>query len=90
MPGPKTKLSNSNLLFIIAAVIFVLMYLFAIISFPRSFLQFQTFFDLFNLNAPLIIMTLGLCVVMIVGGIDISIGSVWRPGNHGLCRISGI
>ncbi|WP_319416199.1 ABC transporter permease [Marispirochaeta aestuarii] len=74
--GPKTKLSNSNLLFIIAAVIFVLMYLFAIISFPRSFLQFQTFFDLFNLNAPLIIMTLGLCVVMIVGGIDISIGSV--------------
>jgi ribose/xylose/arabinose/galactoside ABC-type transport system permease subunit len=73
---PKTRLSNSNLLFIIAAIIFVLMYVFAIISFPGSFLQFQTFFDLFNLNAPLIIMTLGLCIVMIVGGIDISIGSV--------------
>ncbi|GAK52099.1 sugar ABC transporter permease protein [Candidatus Moduliflexus flocculans] len=72
----KTKLSNSNLLFLIAAVIFVLMYVFAIISFPRSFLQFQTFFDLFNLNAALIIMTLGLSIVMIVGGIDISIGSV--------------
>ena len=72
----KARLSNSNLLFLIAAVIFVLMYLFAIISFPRSFLQFQTFFDLFNLNAPLIIMTLGLCLVMIVGGIDISIGSL--------------
>lgn len=72
----KTKLSNSNLLFLIAAVIFVLMYLFAIISFPRSFLQFQTFFDLFNLNAALIIMTLGLSIVMIGGGIDISVGAV--------------
>jgi len=73
---PKKRLSNSNLLFLIAAVIFVLMYGFALISFPESFLQFQTFFDLFNLNAPLIIMTLGLSIVMIVGGIDISIGSV--------------
>jgi simple sugar transport system permease protein len=73
---PKARLSNSNILFLIAAVIFVLMYLFAIISFPNSFLQFQTFFDLFNLNAPLIIMTLGLCIVMIGGGIDISIGAV--------------
>lgn len=73
---PKTRLSNSNLLFLIAGIIFVLMYVFAIISFPGSFLQFQTFFDLFNLNAPLIIITLGLCVVMIVGGIDISIGSL--------------
>jgi simple sugar transport system permease protein len=73
---PKTRLSNSNILFLIAAVIFVLMYIFAIIRYPASFLQFQTFFDLFNLNAPLIIMTLGLCIVMIGGGIDISIGSV--------------
>ncbi|MBB6481780.1 ABC transporter permease [Spirochaeta isovalerica] len=72
----KTRLSNSNLLFLIAAVIFVLMYIFAIITFPRSFMQFQTFFDLFNLNAPLIIMTLGLSIVMIGGGIDISIGAV--------------
>jgi simple sugar transport system permease protein len=62
--------------FLIAAIIFVLMYVFAIISFPGSFLQFQTFFDLFNLNAPLIIMTLGLSIVMIGGGIDISVGAV--------------
>ena len=73
---PKTRLSNSNLLFMIAGIIFVLMYGFALISFPDSFMQFQTFFDLFNLNAALIIMTLGLCIVMIVGGIDISIGAV--------------
>jgi len=73
---PKARLSNSNLLFLIAAVIFVLMYLVAIVSFPNSFLQFQTFFDFFNLNAPLMIMTLGLCIVMIGGGIDISVGAV--------------
>lgn len=73
---PKTRLSNSNLLFMIAGIIFVLMYGFALISYPGSFMQFQTFFDLFNYNAALFIVTLGLCVVMIGGGIDISVGAV--------------
>jgi galactofuranose transport system permease protein len=72
----RESISNSNLLFLIAAVIFVLMYGFAIVRYPRSFLQYQTFFDLFNLNAPLIIITLGLSIVMIGGGIDISVGAV--------------
>jgi simple sugar transport system permease protein len=73
---PKDALSNSNLLFLIAAVIFILMYGFAILRYPGSFLQFQTFFDLFSLNAPLIILTLGMSIVMIGGGIDISVGAV--------------
>jgi galactofuranose transport system permease protein len=72
----KETISNSNLLFAIAATIFVLMYGFAVIRFPQSFLQYQTFFDLFSLNAPLIIITLGLSIVMIGGGIDISVGAV--------------
>jgi galactofuranose transport system permease protein len=72
----REAISNSNLLFAIAAVIFVLMYSFAILRYPRSFLQYQTFFDLFSLNAPLIIITLGLSIVMIGGGIDISVGAV--------------
>ena len=72
----REAISNSNLLFYIAAGIFVLMYGFAIISFPASFLKFQTFFDLFSLNAPFIIITLGMSIVMIGGGIDISLGSV--------------
>ncbi|TAH55079.1 MAG: sugar ABC transporter permease YjfF [Treponema sp.] len=76
LPGTRDPLSNSNLLFIIAAVIFVLMYAFAIIRYPGSFMQFQTFFDLFSLNAPLIILTLGISIVMIGGGIDISVGAV--------------
>ena len=72
----QTRMSNSTLLFIIAGIIFVLMYGFALISYPGSFMQFQTFFDLFNFNAALFIVTLGLCVVMIGGGIDISVGAV--------------
>jgi galactofuranose transport system permease protein len=72
----KERISNSNLLFAIATVIFTLMYAFAIIRYPGSFLQYQTFFDLFSLNAPLIIITLGLSIVMIGGGIDISVGAV--------------
>ncbi len=72
----KTRLSNSNLLFLIAGIIFVLMYGFSLLSYPGSFMQFQTFFDLFNLNAALFIVTLGLCIVMIAGGIDISVGAV--------------
>jgi galactofuranose transport system permease protein len=72
----KETISNSNLLFAIAAAIFALMYGFAILRYPQSFLQYQTFFDLFSLNAPLIIITLGLSIVMIGGGIDISVGAV--------------
>ncbi len=52
------------------------MYAFAMLRYPGSFLQFQTFFDLFILNAPLIIITLGMSIVMIGGGIDISVGAV--------------
>jgi ribose/xylose/arabinose/galactoside ABC-type transport system permease subunit len=73
---PRETISNSNLLFAIAGAIFVLMYGFAIVSYPGSFLKFQTFFDLFSLNAPFIIVTLGMSIVMIGGGIDISVGSV--------------
>lgn len=52
------------------------MYGLAILAYPGSFLKFQTFFDLFSLNAPFIIVTLGMSIVMIGGGIDISVGSV--------------
>ncbi|NLW59658.1 MAG: sugar ABC transporter permease YjfF [Firmicutes bacterium] len=73
---PKARLANSTLLFIIAGIIFLLMYGIALLTFPVSFKQFQTFFDFFNLNAALFIVTLGMCIVMIGGGIDISVGAV--------------
>lgn len=72
----KERVSDSNLLFGIAAVIFVLMYGFGILTHGHDFLQPQTFFDLFNLNAALIILTLGESIVMIGGSIDISVGQV--------------
>ena len=72
----RERVSDSNLLLTIAAVIFGLMYGFGILSYPNNFLQPQTFFDLFNLNAPLIIVTLGVSIVMVGGGIDISVGQV--------------
>ena len=72
----RESISNSNLLFLISVVIFAAMYAVGLISFPTSFKNLQTFVDFFNNNAPLIILTCGMSVVMIGGGIDISVGGV--------------
>ena len=78
MPGKKLRepISNSNLLFLIAIIIFVVMYGVGFFGYPNSFRNLQTFVDLFNNNAPLIILTCGMSIVMIGGGIDISVGGV--------------
>lgn len=70
------SISNSNLLFLIAVIIFVAMYAVGLIRYPASFKNLQTFVDFFNNNAPLILLTCGMSVVMIGGGIDISVGGV--------------
>ena len=78
-PGFFTKIgrmNESNLLFTITVVIFVLMYVGAIVFQGGGFLSAQTFFNILNDNAALIIVSLGMSVVMITGGIDISIGGV--------------
>ena len=73
----REPLTDSNLLFLIASCIFVFLYSFAMIAFPKEgFLTFQKFFDLFNNNASLIILACGLSIVMVGGGIDISVGGV--------------
>jgi simple sugar transport system permease protein len=64
------------MLFLISIIIFSVMYAVGLIRFPGSFSNLQTFADLFNNNAPLIILTCGMSVVMIGGGIDISVGGV--------------
>ena len=70
-------IANSQLLFIIAVVIFVLMYCVAIYFFGnKGFLKPQTLLTMFNENAALIIVSCGLTIVMITGGIDISVGAV--------------
>ena len=70
------QLTDSNLLLIIAICIFVILYVLAIVLFGGSFRRFQGFFDLFNNNATLLILACGLSIVMVGGGIDISVGGV--------------
>ena len=60
----------------IAIGIFVFMYTAAIIGLGGGFLKFQQVFDLLNDNAYLIIIGCALTVVMIGGGINISVGGV--------------
>ena len=72
----RESISNSNLLFLISIIIFAAMYAVGFFQFPASFRNLQTFVDFFNNNAPLIILTCGMSVVMIGGGIDISVGGV--------------
>lgn len=69
-------LTDSNLLFLIAVCVLVILYAFAMIFLGGSFLRFQGLADLFNNNAALIIIACGLSVVMVGGGIDISVGGV--------------
>jgi len=69
-------LTDSNLLFLIAVCVFVILYVSAMAFLGGSFLRFQGLADLFNNNAALIIIACGLSIVMVGGGIDISVGGV--------------
>jgi len=72
----RASLTDSNLLFVIAICIFVILYAFAVAFVGESFHRVQGFANLFNDNAALIIITCGLSIVMVGGGIDISVGGV--------------
>lgn len=70
------NITDTNLLLSITVVIFFLMYLGAIMFQGQGFLKPQTFLNLFNNNGALIITACGMSLVMITGGIDISVGGV--------------
>lgn len=70
------NLTDTNLLLIITIVVFFLMYIGAILFQGKGFLKPQTFFNILNGNAALIISACGMSLVMITGGIDISVGGV--------------
>lgn len=72
----REPLTDTQLLMMIAICIFVSMYLSAMLLFGGGFLRAQQIFDMLNDNAPLIIVSCGLTIVMIGGGIDISVGAV--------------
>ncbi len=70
------KISDTNLLLSITIVIFLLMYIGAIVFQGGGFTKPQMFFNILNANAALIITACGMSIVMICGGIDISVGGV--------------
>ena len=69
-------MSDTNLLLLITVIVFFLMYIGAIVFQGGGFLKPQTFFNILNANAALLIASCGLSIVMITGSIDISVGGV--------------
>ena len=72
----REPLTDAQLLMIISIGIFVAMYLAAMLTLGGGFLKPQQIFDLLNDNAYLIIISCALTIVMISGGINISVGGV--------------
>ena len=72
----REPISNTNLLLAITICTFVGMYALAMRIWGGGFLNPQQFLDIFNNNAFLIVIACGMTVVMIAGGIDISVGGV--------------
>lgn len=78
LQGKKRRepISNTNLLLTITICTFIGMYVLAMLVWGGGFLNPQQFLDIFNNNAFLIVISCGLTIVMIVGGIDISVGGI--------------
>ena len=76
MERRREPLTDTQLLMTITIGIFLVMYAAAMLFLKGGFLRTQQIFDLLNDNAPLIIVSCGLTVVMIGGGIDISVGGL--------------
>ena len=74
--GRKEPLTDTMLLVTITIGIFFAMYFSAMVIWGGGFLRWQRVFDMLNDNAALIIVACGLTIVMIGGGIDISVGGV--------------
>lgn len=73
----KKNLDGNSFLVFITILLFILMYLIGIIVFKdKNFGKLQVFLNLFINNAGLIVAATGMTMVLITGGIDISVGSV--------------
>ena len=71
-----SSLSDTNLLLTITIVVFFAMYVAAVAFLGAGFRKPQAFFNILNDNAALIILSCGMSIVMITGGIDISVGTL--------------
>ncbi len=72
----REPISNANLLMYIAIGVFFTMYILAIFIWGGGYKKPQMVFDILANNAFLIVIACGLTIVMITGGIDISVGGV--------------
>lgn len=72
----REPLTDTQLLLTITICIFFCMYMLAMLVWGGGFLRPQQLFDMFNNNASLIVISCGLTIVMIAGGIDISVGGI--------------
>lgn len=71
------KLTRNGFLLFVTIALFVVMYIAGMLVFAdKGFARMQSFLNLFINNAGLIVIAAGMTVVMITGGIDISVGSV--------------
>jgi len=70
------NMTDTNLLLTITVAVFFIMYIGAMIFLGKGFLKPQNFFNILNTNAYLIILSVGMSLIMITGGIDISVGGV--------------
>lgn len=73
----KRKMTGNGFLLLITIVLFFVMYISGMVIFAdKGFAKPQMFLNLFVSNAGLLVIACGLTIVMITGGIDISVGSV--------------
>ncbi|MBO7135409.1 MAG: sugar ABC transporter permease YjfF, partial [Spirochaetaceae bacterium] len=73
----KKKVDSSNFLLMVTIGLFAVMYIIGLIVFKeQGFGKMQTFLNMLIDNAGLLIVASGMTIVMITGGIDISVGSV--------------
>ena len=73
----KEKPSGNNFLLVVTIILFLVMYVLGMIIFGgKGFAKPQVFLNLFISNAGLIIAAVGMTMVLITAGIDISVGSV--------------
>lgn len=77
MKSARAKLLGSNFLLFVTISLFIIMYIVGIILFSmQGFGSMQTFLNMLIDNAGLLIASAGMTLILITGGIDISIGSV--------------
>ncbi|EOS64831.1 ABC transporter permease [Oscillibacter sp. 1-3] len=72
----RVSMSDTNLLLTITILVFFILYLSAVLFLGGGFTKPQNFLNILNNNAPLIVLSCGMSIVMITGGIDISVGAV--------------